>query len=59
MRSGSDITTPTALMCGRSAPCRPHAFMSDHARYFPLTRAEEERLLGMYPAQWTPAASLR
>ena len=31
----------TTLMCGRPARCRPAAFASDHARFFPLTTAEE------------------
>ena len=39
---------PTMLMCGRPAPCRPAAFQSDHAHYFPLTAAEKARLAGMY-----------
>ena len=34
----------TTLMCGRPAPCRPAAFASDRARFFPLTVADEERL---------------
>ena len=39
---------PTMLMCGRPAPCRPAAFQSDHAHYFPLTAAEKARLAGTY-----------
>jgi hypothetical protein len=39
---------PAMLMCGRPAPCRPAAFASDHAHYFPLTAAEKARLSGMY-----------
>ena len=34
----------TTLMCGRPASCRPTAFVSDSARFFPLT-AEDERLI--------------
>lgn len=34
----------TTLMCGRPAPCRPTAFVSATARFFPLTPAEESRL---------------
>jgi hypothetical protein len=32
------------LMCGRPAPCRPTAFASERARFFPLTPADEHRL---------------
>ncbi len=39
---------PTMLMCGRPAPCRPAAFQSDHAHYFPLTAAERARLSSLY-----------
>ena len=39
---------PTMLMCGRPAPCRPAAFQSDHAHYFPLTAAEKARLSSLY-----------
>lgn len=35
----------TTLMCGRPAPCRPAAFASEGARFFPLTHADEQRLL--------------
>jgi len=42
---------PTTLMCGRPAPCRPAAFQSDHAHYFPLTAAEKARLASLYPAR--------
>jgi hypothetical protein len=42
---------PAMLMCGRPAPCRPAAFQSDHARYFPLTAAEKERLASLYSAR--------
>jgi hypothetical protein len=34
----------TTLMCGRPASCRPAAFASDTARFFPLT-VEDERLI--------------
>ena len=34
----------TTLMCGRPAPCRPAAFASERARYFPLTAADEQAL---------------
>lgn len=45
----ADATKP---MCGRPAPCRPDAFVSEHARFFPLTSEEKARLLAMYPANW-------
>jgi hypothetical protein len=34
----------TTLMCGRPAACRPAAFASDRARFFPLTAADESEL---------------
>jgi len=34
----------TTLMCGRPAPCRPSAFASERARFFPLTRSDEQAL---------------
>ena len=34
----------TTLMCGRPAPCRPAAFASDTARFFPLTSEDVETL---------------
>ena len=34
----------TTLMCGRPAPCRPTAFASARAHFFPLTPADEQRL---------------
>jgi hypothetical protein len=34
----------TTLMCGRPASCRPAAFASDTARFFPLTAADVETL---------------
>jgi hypothetical protein len=42
---------PTMLMCGRPAPCRPAAFQSDHAHYFPLSDAEKARLSSLYAAR--------
>ena len=45
---------PTRLMCGRPAPCRPDAFESRAARFFPLTVEEETMLLEAYPLYWTP-----
>ena len=44
---------PTMLMCGRPAPCRPSAFQSREARFFPLTENEKSQLLKMYPRSWT------
>jgi len=43
---------PTMLMCGRPAPCRPDAFQSDTARFFPLTDEEKARLIRLYPTNW-------
>ena len=43
---------PSLLMCGRPAPCRPDAFASQTARYFPLSGAEKARLSSLYPAGW-------
>jgi hypothetical protein len=34
----------TTLMCGRPASCRPAAFASDTARFFPLTAGDVETL---------------
>ena len=34
----------TTLMCGRPAPCRPSAYESDRARFFPLTASDEMAL---------------
>jgi Met-zincin len=42
------------LMCGRPAPCRPGDFQSDTARFFPLSADERNRLLALYPKDWTP-----
>jgi hypothetical protein len=44
---------PTRLMCGRPALCRPDAFESRAARFFPLTVEEETMLLEAYPPDWT------
>jgi hypothetical protein len=44
---------PTMLMCGRPAPCRPSAFQSQEAKFFPLTENEKSQLLKMYPSNWT------
>jgi hypothetical protein len=38
----------TKLMCGRPAPCRPDAFLSDEPRFFELTQEERARLLELY-----------
>jgi hypothetical protein len=40
------------LMCGRPAPCRPDAFVSSSAHYFPLSGDDRAKLLAMYPAGW-------
>jgi hypothetical protein len=40
---------PNTLMCGRPAPCRPSAFQSGTAKFFPLTDAEKAQLLKRYP----------
>jgi hypothetical protein len=45
---------PTMLMCGRPAPCRPDAFASPNARFFPLSGEEKALLLARYPAAWRP-----
>ena len=39
----------TTLMCGRPAPCRPTAFASERAHFFPLTPADERRLRERWP----------
>jgi hypothetical protein len=49
LRHNSD---PTTLMCGRPAPCRPDAFQSMDARFFPLTDEDRNVLLRLYPADW-------
>jgi hypothetical protein len=46
---------PTTLMCGRPAPCRPDAFASERATYFPLSEVENDNLRRMYPPSWRPA----
>jgi hypothetical protein len=43
---GSDAAT---LMCGRPAPCRPAAFASDSAYFFPLTSEDDARLRERWP----------
>jgi hypothetical protein len=40
---------PSALMCGRPAPCRPDAFASDRPHFFPLTSADVRALNGRWP----------
>ena len=42
-------TDSTTLMCGRPAPCRPSAFVSDTPRCFPLTHEDERRLIARWP----------
>ena len=42
----SDSTT---LMCGRPASCRPTAFVSDTARFFPLTQDDERAIEARWP----------
>lgn len=39
----------TMLMCGRPAPCRPRAFVTEVPRFFPLTFSDERRLQGRWP----------
>lgn len=41
LKHNADSTT---LMCGRPAPCRPSAFASARAQFFPLTAADERAL---------------
>jgi hypothetical protein len=45
-------SNPALLMCGRPAPCRPDAFVSQTPRYFPLSGADRSKLLAMYPPGW-------
>ena len=45
---------PAMLMCGRPAPCRPDAFASPNAHFFPLTAEERALLSRLYPADWRP-----
>lgn len=40
---------PAMLMCGRPAPCRPDVFQSSTPRMFPLSAADREALLRLYP----------
>ena len=47
---------PTLLMCARPASCRPDAFQSETPRFFPLSANERNRLLILYPKNWTPQA---
>ena len=47
---------PTKLMCGRPASCRPDLFRSDAPRVFPVSDAEKQRLLRIYPADWKPGS---
>jgi hypothetical protein len=42
-------TDSTTLMCGRPASCRPAAFASDTARFFPLTPDDEHRIQSRWP----------
>jgi hypothetical protein len=39
----------TTLMCGRPASCRPAAFASDSAHFFPLTAGDEQSLRRRWP----------
>ena len=39
----------TTLMCGRPAPCRPAAFASDTARFFPLTHSDDRTIQDRWP----------
>lgn len=43
---------PKLLMCGRPAPCRPDAFLSETPHFFPLSAAEKDRLHSLYPSDW-------
>jgi hypothetical protein len=43
---------PALLMCGRPAACRPDAFEAPSPRFFPLSDAERNRLLTLYPRKW-------
>jgi len=45
---------PTLLMCGRPAPCRPDVFQAEMPKFFPLSIDERNRLLILYPKNWTP-----
>lgn len=46
LRHNRDSTT---LMCGRPASCRPAAFASDTARFFPLTVSDDKWLQERWP----------
>jgi hypothetical protein len=39
----------TTLMCGRPASCRPSVFVSDVARFFPLTSGDERFIRSRWP----------
>jgi hypothetical protein len=43
---------PSKLMCGRPSPCRPDAWQSGEAKFFPLTDQEKLQILKMYPSDW-------
>jgi hypothetical protein len=43
---------PALLMCGRPAACRPDAFEEPSPRFFPLSDAERNHLLTLYPRNW-------
>jgi Matrixin len=47
---------PSMLMCGRPAACRPDAFESPSPKFFPLSDEDRNRLLTLYPRNWTPQA---
>ncbi|MEO7086922.1 MAG: matrixin family metalloprotease [Gemmatimonadaceae bacterium] len=38
----------TTLMCGRPASCRPSSFVSDSARFFPLTAKDEATIRAVW-----------
>jgi hypothetical protein len=40
---------PATLMCGRPARCRPTAFASDSAHFFPFTASDEQLLRQRWP----------
>jgi hypothetical protein len=44
----------TTLMYGRPAPCRPDAFQSEVAKFFPLTEDDKATLRTRYPRTWKP-----
>jgi hypothetical protein len=45
---------PSSLMCGRPSPCRPALFEAAQPHFFPLTEAERETLMRLYPVSWSP-----